>query len=262
MFSDKTKFITVCFVLTFAILEICSECQAKIDAKSIVGIWLMESDKEVVDMSKNGNNGEVKGSLKLVDGKFGKALLYPGQKDSFVEIKHNSSLDLTTFSFVMWVKLNPTNTYQCVIAKTTDGLTENYTGYLMDNSKVFWTRFTSGGATKWGFQKFGVTPITDDSWHHLAGTYDMKSVKSYVDGKVEANAPFEGKPDANTGPLTIGACTGMPYPVNGIMDEVALFSSALTEDDIKDIMNNGLTRVTAVTLKDKLTTTWGIIKKF
>ncbi len=262
MIFAKTKYISICFGLIVAILVLGGQCYARIDTKSIVGIWLMESDKEVVDMSKNGNNGEVKGNLKLVDGKFGKALLYPAQKDSFVEIKHNNSLDLTTFSFTMWVKLNPTNTYQCVIAKTTDGLTENYTGYLMDSSKVFWTRFTSGGATKWQFQKFGVTPITDDSWHHLAGTYDMKSVKSYVDGKVEADAPFDGKPDANTGPLTIGACTGMPYPVNGIIDEVALFNTALSEDDIKNIMNNGLTRATVVDSLSKLATTWGVIKKF
>ncbi len=262
MFPVKVKHIIICFVLVFGVLGFGLYCQAKIDAKSIVGLWLMESDKEVADMSKNGNHGEVKGNLKLVDGKFGKALLYPAQKDSFVEIKHNNSLDLTTFSFTMWVKLNPTNTYQCVIAKTADGLTENYTGYLMDSTKVFWTRFTSGGATKWGFQKFGVTPITDDTWHHLAGTYDMKSVKSYVDGKVEADAPFEGKPDVNIGPLTIGACTGMPYPVNGIIDEVALFNVALTEDDIKNIMNNGLIRTTAVTSMDKLTTAWGLLKKF
>ncbi len=80
MLSVKTRYILICFVLALALLELSLQCQAKIDAKSIVGIWLMESDKEVVDMSKNGNNGEVKGNLKLVDGKFGKALLYPSQK--------------------------------------------------------------------------------------------------------------------------------------------------------------------------------------
>ncbi len=256
------KFVLVFIILVFVSLIIPILSQAKIEQKSIVGIWLMEDNKIVTDMSKNGNDGEVKGKLELAEGRFGKALKYPAQKDSFIEIKHKDSLNLTTFSFVMWVKLQPTNTYQCVIAKTTDGLTENYTGYLMDSTKVFWTRFTSGGATKWGFQKFGTTPITDDNWHHLAGTYDMKSVKSYVDGKVEADAPFDGKPDKNEGPLTIGACTGMPYPINGLMDEVALFNVALTGDDIKRIMENGLSIALSIRPSGKLTTTWGNIKKF
>lgn len=254
----RTFLIIIFIVTTLAFLNL---AHAKIEPKSIVGIWLMERNDVVKDESGKGNDGEVKGKLEVVDGKFGKALMYPAQKDSFVEIKHNDSLNLTTFSFVMWVKLKPTATYQCVIAKTADGLTENYTGYLMDSTKVFWARFTSGGPTRWGFQKFGVTPITDDSWHHLAGTYDMKSVKSYVDGKVEADAPFDGKPDLTTGPLTIGACTGMPYPVNGIMDEVALFSVALSSDDIKNIMNNGLSRALSVDRSRVLTMLWGELKR-
>lgn len=67
MLPVKIKYILACFVLEFIILILGLPYKAKIDAKSIVGIWLMESDRQVADMSKNGNYGEVKGNLKLVD---------------------------------------------------------------------------------------------------------------------------------------------------------------------------------------------------
>ena len=40
---------------------------------------------------------------------------------------------------------------------------------------------------------------------------------------VEAEAPFDGKPDFSPGPLNIEDCPGFAYPVKGIMDEVACF---------------------------------------
>ena len=114
--------------------------------------------------------------------------------------------------------------------------------------------------TQWGFQQFGTTIVTDNEWHHLAGTYDKKSVKSYVDGVVEADAPFDGTPDESPGPLTIGDCYGFPYPVKGLMDEVGLFNVALTEEEINRLMNDGLSEVLSVSPSGKTAVTWGRIK--
>jgi hypothetical protein len=49
--------------------------------------------------------------------------------------------------------------------------------------------------------------------------------------------------------------------MNGLIDEVGIFNVALTEDDIKDIMNKGLEGVTAVSPSGKLTTTWADMKQ-
>ncbi len=51
---------------------------------------------------------------------------------------------------------------------------------------------------------------------------------------------------------------------NGLIDEFAIFNVALTEDDIKTIMDKGLARalgIAAVSPSGKLTATWGSIKK-
>ena len=252
----------VCISLIIFGLIISSPGYTKIDPKSAVGVWLFDegSGNKAKDSSKNGHDGEIKGNLKWVSGKFGKALEFPGVNENFVEVTHDASLDLTTFSFTLWAKVEATGNYQSVLIKTADGQLENYSGYIYAGRKVFWTRFTSGGPTQWGFQQFGTTIVTDNEWHHLAGTYDMKSVKSYVDGVVEADAPFSGKPDKSPGPLNIGDCPGFPYSVKGLMDDVGLFNVALSDNDILTIMTEGLEKTLAVSPAGKLTTTWASIR--
>ena len=44
------------------------------------------------------------------------------------------------------------------------------------------------------------------------------------------------------------------------MDEVGLFNVALTEDDIKRIMTEGLKGFADVTIAGKLATVWGSVK--
>ncbi len=257
------KFSIVCISLIVISLMFAGQSYAEIDPKTIVGIWLFDdgSGDKAIDSSKNGNDGEIQGDLKWVEeGKFGKALEFPGVDENFVEVPHNKSLDLTLFSFTLWVKIEATGNYQSTLIKTADGQMENYSGYIYAGLKVFWTRFTSGGGGQWGFQQFGTTEVTDSEWHHLAGTYDMKSVKSYVDGVVEADAPFDGEPDFSPGPLNIGDCPNYPYSVKGIMDDVGLFNVALTEDDINTIMADGLDKTLGVSPSGKLATVWGKVK--
>ena len=46
----------------------------------------------------------------------------------------------------------------------------------------------------------------------------------------------------------------------GIIDDVALFDVALEEEDMKELMDNGVETAAAVEPVNKLTTTWGRIK--
>jgi len=131
---------------------------------------------------------------------------------------------------------------------------------IMEGTGVFWTRFTSGGAGQWGFQKWGVITATDGEWHHVAGTYDMANATTYIDGSVEAEPAFSGEPDLSPGPLNIGDCPGYPYAVNGIIDDVAVFNVALSQDEITEIMENGLASSLAVAPAGKIATTWAGIK--
>ena len=262
MNSTKAIRLAICISFIIAGLMLANLGYAKIDKKSIVGIWLFDTKNNMaIDSSGNGHDGEILGGIERVGGKFGNALEFPGALDGHVSIPHEDSLNLTTFSFTIWVNMpDPGAGYRCVFSKTADGLLENYCGYLNEGVKIFWGRFTSGGSTKWVQSLAGKTDVADDKWHHLAVTYDMKLLKTYINGAVEIEVQTEQKPDASPGPLTFGIATGQPYTFEGLMDDAGLFNVALTEEDIQNIRDNGLEGASAVSAAGKLTTTWAKVK--
>ena len=70
------------------------------------------------------------------------------------------------------------------------------------------------------------------------------------------------KPDFRTSPQNwnIGGRQGSSY--TGIIDEVGVFQEALSDEDLTEIMENGLEKTAfAVHPSEKLTTTWGKIKE-
>ena len=86
-----------------------------------------------------------------------------------------------------------------------------------------------------------------------------------MDGALDVQAGMTDDPDTPDGPLGIGAggIGGTVGPVEGVLDEAAVFDVALTEEDVVDIMNNGLEGalgITAVSPLSKLSTAWGQIK--
>jgi hypothetical protein len=103
----KVRYLLIVVVVLFADGMLTTQSYAKIDPKTIVGMWLFDEGKgdTAKDSSGNKNDGKFKGDLKWVDGKFGKALEFPGVDENFVEVPHDDSLTLTTFTFAAWVKL-------------------------------------------------------------------------------------------------------------------------------------------------------------
>ena len=93
-------------------------------------------------------------------------------------------------------------------------------------------------------------------------TYDGALLKAYVNGEAKAQTGT-GPGDVNDGELTIGARWGGIHPTTGLIDDVGLFSVALEEDDILDIMAVGLKEFLSLAPVEpggKLASTWGKIK--
>ena len=50
----------------------------------------------------------------------------------------------------------------------------------------------------------GKTAVSDEKWHHTAGSYDGKKLLLYVDGVQEAEGSHKRKPDFLDAPLMLG----------------------------------------------------------
>ena len=196
------------FCISFALigLLLAGTISAKIDRESVVGMWLFDNENELaVDMSRNGHDGELMGNVQRVDGIFGKAVEFPGTTDSYINIPDDASLSLTTFSFVGWIRMfEPGQGYMCIFSKAANGTPQNYAGFLNEGNRIFWGRFTCGGPTSWIQSLAGKTDVSNGDWHHLAVTYDMKSLKTYINGKLEIELETDKTPDQGTGALTFG----------------------------------------------------------
>ena len=117
-----------------------------------------------------------------------------------------------------------------------------------------------------GVNVFGTTPINDDVWHHLAATIDRDGEAIlYRDGVVETRvsiAAYVDQNEDNTRDFNIGAQNGVDT-IQGLIDEVALFNYSLSEEDVKEVMTDGIERVldiTSVSARGKLSVTWAGVK--
>ena len=103
--------------------------------------------------------------------------------------------------------------------------------------------------------------MKNKTWHHIVGICEDTSVKIYLDGEilVETELPFDFR-GINDQDLRIGCAKGRPEYAfeDGFIDEVAIWSRALSEDEIKTAMQGPLFPVSP---KNKVATTWGDIKR-
>ena len=246
----------ICAGLMVISLILAGQSSAEIDPASIVGIWLFdEGDGE--DSSENGNDGELVGDIKGIEGQFGEALEFPGAAGNYVLVANNDSLALDECTATAWIKTEQIEGEGAIITNMPANKPRNYNLRGQPDGIIAFV-FTTG--MDWTYTA-GTTLITDGSWHHVAGTYDGENARVYVDGKLDAEAP-QGPMDANPGPVTIGGTVQGHY-FTGIIDDVGLFSEALEIDDIKSIMDDGLgvaTGIAAVSPSDKLAAVWGNIK--
>ncbi len=235
---------------------------AKIDPKTVIGIWLFDEIKGDVakDSSQNRVDGKILGNSKLDEGKFGKALELNGSTN-YVDCGNDALLNLTdAITVVGWMTTTGIARWNVIAAKE------------IWDSKAGWVLYI-GTNTRPAFSVSstiieGPTAIATNEWYHLAGVADSKgNVTLYVNGEQDNSG--NSKLTSADIDLRIGARHTNPggaaivdaFP--GSIDEVAIFNAALTNDDIKSIMTDGLentTGIAAVSHAGKLAKTWGAIK--
>ena len=248
----------VCVSTIFISLMFCCPSSA-VDPATVAGAWLLDegSGNVAVDISGNGNDGEILGEPAWVEGVFGMALEFDGA-DDHINCGNDESLDLAeAFTLIALAKyttggsvdfMNHTGCYGYFIATWND----------MVNFPMQCDAASAIGEN-----------LNDGEWHCIAGTWaDGEGSRLYYDGELHVEVPdyVPTQPFENPGNLHIG-CAGdrLDEFFEGAIDEVAVFNVVLSEDDIREIATNGLAAAlgappTAVSPEEKLTTVWGKIK--
>jgi len=213
------------------------------------------SGTTVKDLSGNGNNGTINGAVKWTDGKINKAIQINGK--SFVDIPNSDTLSPEQNITVMaWVNMDKSSSGEMAIVSKGQWAANDlpYELTVTPGGKIFWQMYDDSG-------RDGCQPPSPavGEWHHLAGTYDGKTFTCYIDGVNAMTYVYAGKLPKNTANVTVGKRSKADECYfNGIIDEVAVFASTLSDKEVADAMNG--IKAAAVNAKEKLPALWGKIK--
>jgi hypothetical protein len=161
------------------------------------------------------------------------ALMFTGTNSGKIEIPHTSDLLLSN-SFTLSAWIYPlgfrTNYWEnTIVSKET-----NASGFALNvggNGQGRIVIYSDG----WKEAVAPVGSVVLNRWQHIVGTYDGTSIKFYVDGILKATTQV-GALATFTGSLYIGetsAWGGREF--NGGIDEVQIWSKALSDKEVQDI---------------------------
>ena len=195
--------------------------------------------------SASDNDGTIYGATWTTDGKVGGALSFDGTGD-YIYAANEENFDFDyddAFTLEAWFK---TSSNACINIISKWDSTPSHIGYQLIKhastyGNVIYFFLTNTYAMPGGNQIrcWGTTDVADGVWHHVAVTYDgsgsLSGVNIYVDGNSEtlsSTADTVSDTTTNDNPLQISGREGNNYAFIGCIDEVAIYNSELSEDEI------------------------------
>ena len=200
------------------------------------GAWLLnESSGNALDSSPNGNNLVVTGATQGVAGQFGTAYSFNGI-DNYLT---GGDLDIagSSVSICCWFNMGTAN-YQTIIVK---GKARDAFSYY-SNKELLKMRFLDDNVHY--VQSTDNVPL--EVLTHYGVTADGTNVNFYFDGVSDSGNPhsYPYSIALNNYNILVGARYdyegGYEDEFSSVLDEIGLFSRALSSTEINDIMDNGL----------------------
>ena len=200
---------------------------AKAADPDIIGWWKLDegSGDTAIDSSGNGFDITLQNSM-WEDGLFGGAVHFRGVGYGNIGSFNYSDNVITVCAFVWhdafrsgqverYVTMAPE---VAVIRKETDGRLHFYIK-TDDSLRHLWVSDV----------------LTEGQWHHVTGTWDGLTQRLYIDG-VEIASQTPGGVLGDTSSVTVSSGD---EPLNGMLDEIRIYSRALMEQEIKGVMLGG-----------------------
>lgn len=145
-------------------------------------------------------------------------------KTSYAQAAEPKAFDLDVFSVSAWAKFNRTDPSQVLISRGGPG--GLFTLYLYDNRIRM---LVEHERSKYTHANTAVPP--PDTWVHYLGTYDGETIQLFADGKLAATQKAPGRIPRADAPLMIGAAAPGVRVLGGEIDDVRIWSRALSAEE-------------------------------
>lgn len=189
------------------------------------------------DESTNGYNGSLVGTPNRVAGKLNGALEFTGATNYVNAGTYSIGGSAMTVS--AWVQGSPLSGEARIAAKS-NGQAESDHDWMFGlgagagATETLRIRLKTGGVTS----TFATAPLglVDNTWYHVAFTYDGSNVKAYLNGNEVGSFAKTGTLDQSSLPVRIGSGddgSGGPAAVwDGLIDEVKIYSRSLSQAEV------------------------------
>jgi len=211
---------------------------------SLVGWWKFDEGAGSVanDSSGNGNTGTIFGNPQWVPGKIGGALSFDGVGD-YINCGNGASLSVRDgITLAVWVKTpGMTTTWTAFISKGDTGQSFRLGRDNVGTACHFGLNLPTVSGNPW-FS--GTTSVSDNEWHHVAGTYDGTRMVLWVDDVQDGSLAYTGQIAVSTTNVLISeneSATGR-Y-MTGLMDDVRMYNRGLTAGEIAILMKGYTTPI-------------------
>jgi hypothetical protein len=173
-------------------------------------------------------------------GRYGQAAVFNGT-NSYIYASNPVQQPTTNFSVSVWSKWDskPSGSVG-LVGNFKTGVTPQV-GFALakSNASNVFSFWADGTASSSAGKALGTTNFVTGQWYHTVGTYDGSNVKIYVNGALEGTQAYTATPGTTDQPLVIGRWYGnySGYYHDGQIDQVRVFSSALTSNQVTQLYN-------------------------
>ena len=202
------------------------------DPAHLIGWWQMDGGAKIVDRSTNHLDGTPTG--------FADNLYAPGLFRNALQFVPSASVAfpakpaLTTptgFTFSAWLRAPLASSHGFALARWSDTASNSWTVSVRPDGLPVLEFLDPAGHRVTLFAQAGsdTTAINDDTWHHLAATWnDHHKAVLYIDGESEAQGIVVGWHPGAAASFTLGGASADTFA----LDEVRLYNRALGPGEV------------------------------
>lgn len=209
----------------------------------MVGWWRFDEQSQnvVPDASGGGNTATIKGTARQVshDPKGGTLL----SENGCVQVRDEAPFDITeAITISVWTRMDSLDEWwQALVTKGDTSWRLHRAG---DRDTVEFACSGLHAPDGASVSVEGTRVIDDDRWHHIVATYDGSRVALYIDGELQDAREARGRMQTNDYPVCIGDNAEQPgRHWNGWIDDVRIYSYALSKAAVSELYSDGLTSV-------------------
>jgi RHS repeat-associated protein len=145
-----------------------------------------------------------------------------------ITVPDSPALDPARLTIEAWVNSDQGNDGAVVMKTSSNQLNDGYGIYYNAYNAAIYFFLNAFGGQK---SVTVAAPVPMGKWTYVVATYDGTAARLYVNGKPAASTPYSGPIVQSSQPLLIGSGPGTS-PWRGSLDEVAIYDTALTADQV------------------------------